>query len=70
MSSLVDHGANGRVAGGDVRIIKLTSCLVDVKGINNHQVIDTPVVTCGAVLITHCGPMIRIMHQYAQFGTG
>ena len=35
--SLIDRGANGGVAGDDVRSIFRTSRTVDIKGIPNHQ---------------------------------
>ena len=49
--SLIDRGANGGLAGKDVRII----ChhdppkYIDVSGINNHKVENLPVVTVGGV---------------------
>jgi hypothetical protein len=41
MSSVIlveEGGANGVVAGGDVRFIFKTSCTVDIQGTDNHQV--------------------------------
>ena len=43
--SLVDRGANGVVAGDDVRDIFSTSRTVDIKVIDNHQVVDVPIGT-------------------------
>jgi hypothetical protein len=48
--SLVDCGANGGVAGSDVRVIFKTSRTVDIKGIDNHQVTDVPIGTVGVLL--------------------
>ena len=49
---LVDHGANGGIAGEDVKIINKTGRHVDVQGIDNHQIVDIPIVTAGAVVPT------------------
>ena len=68
--SLVDRGANGGVAGDDVRIINKTNRFVDVRGIDNHQIVDIPIVTAGGVVNTQRGPVIAIMHQYAYTGKG
>ena len=68
--SLVDRGANGGVAGADVRVIFKTSRTVDIKGIDNHQVIDIPIGTVGGVVTTQKGPVIAILHQYALLGKG
>ena len=68
--ALVDRGANGGIAGEDVRIIAKTGRQVDVQGIDNHQIVDIPVVTAGAVVNTQKGEVIAIMHQYAYTGKG
>jgi len=68
--SLADRGANGGVAGDDVRIINKTGRHVDVRGIDDHQIVDIPIVTAGAVISTQRGPVIAIMHQYAYTGKG
>jgi hypothetical protein len=69
--ALVDQGANGGVTGDEVRIIFKTGRHVDIRGINDHQIIDIPIVTCaGGVIFTQRGPVIAIMHQYAYTGKG
>ena len=68
--SLVDRGANGGVAGADVRVIFKTSRTVDIKGIDNHQVVDVPIGTVGGVVTTQKGPVIAILHQYALLRKG
>jgi hypothetical protein len=68
--SLVDRGANGGVAGEDVRIISKSHRQVDIQGINNHQVTDIGIGTVGGVVHTQHGPILAIMHQYALFGKG
>ena len=37
--SIVDRGANGGVAGTDMRLIShdLPECLIDIEGFNNHR---------------------------------
>jgi len=68
--ALVDRGANGGIAGGDVRVINRTGRQVDVQGIDNHQIVDIPIVTAGAVVKTQRGEVIIILHQYAYTGKG
>ena len=69
--ALVDRGANGSIAGEDVRIISTDPIRqVDVQGIDNHQVVNIPIVTAGAVINTQKGEVIAIMHQYAYIGKG
>ncbi len=70
--SLMDRGANGGVAGNDVRII--SKCddhrVVDISGLDDHRVTDIPLVTAGGVVQTQRGPVILIMNQYAGLGRG
>jgi hypothetical protein len=68
--SLVDRGANGGVAGEDVRVIFCTSRTVDIKGIDNHHVNDIGIGTVGGVVNNQKGPVIAIMHQYALLDKG
>ena len=68
--SLVDRGANGGVAGTDVRVIFKTNRTVDIRGIDNHQVTNIDIGTVGGVVTTQKGPVIAVMHQYALLGKG
>src|SRR5687767_12594029 len=68
--ALVDQGADGGIAGEDVCIINKTGRHVDVQGIDNHQIVDIPIVTAGAVIPTQRGEVIGIFHQYAYTGKG
>lgn len=68
--SLVDRGANGGIAGNDVRIINRTNKSVNVRGIDDHQITDIPLVTAGGVAQTQKGEVIVILHQYAFTGKG
>ena len=71
-ASLVDRGANGGLAGSDVRVICKSNPLrmVDVSGIDSHEVRDLPIVTVGGVVQSQRGLVIAIMHQYALLGEG
>jgi len=68
-TDLVDRGANGGIAGNNLRIIETTGDIVDVEGIDNHQVTNIPIVTAGGVTKTNKGPVIAIFHQYAHMPT-
>jgi len=68
--ALIDRGANGGIAGEDVRIIAKTDRSVDIQGIDNHRMNDIPIVTAGGVINTQHGEVIAIMHQYAYTGKG
>ena len=52
--SLIDRGANGSIAGADVRIIETNSPVrsVNVRGIDNHELTSIPIVTCAGVVTT------------------
>ena len=68
--ALVDRGANGGIAGEDVRIITKTTRSVDVQGLDSHQVNNIPIVTCCAITETNRGPAILVLNQYAALGKG
>ena len=68
--ALIDRGANGGVAGADVRIIETTHHAVNVQGVSDHQVTDLKIVTAGGVVQSQHGPVIAIFHQYTHLGTG
>jgi hypothetical protein len=61
--ALIDCGANGGIAGNDVRIMNRTGRQVEVQGIDNHQIVDIPIVTAGAAVKTQRGEVIIILHQ-------
>lgn len=70
--SLIDRGANGGVAGNDVRVISKTfpHRKVDIQGIDNHQMNDIYIGDVGGVVETQNGPIIAIFRQYALHGKG
>jgi hypothetical protein len=62
---LIDRGANGGIAGNDVCVISMTNRVVDVTGIDNHQLTSIKIGSVGALARSQRGPVIIIMHQYA-----
>ena len=68
--SLIDRGANGGLAGSDVRILEWTGRTVSVTGIDNHELPGLDIVTCSALLHTNHGKVVLIMHEYAYYGRG
>ena len=68
--ALVDRGDNGGLAGIDVRAIHVSSREVDVQGIDNHQLINIPIVTAAGVIDPQKGPAVLIMNQYAHVKHG
>jgi hypothetical protein len=68
--SLVDRGANGGVAGTDVRVIFKTGRMVDIRGIDNHHCTNIDIGTVGGVVKTQKGFVLAIMHQYALLNKG
>ena len=69
--ALIDRGANGSIAGSDVRAIsQVDDRKVNVEGIDNHQLTDIPIVTAAGVITTQKGPVIAIMNQYAHINRG
>ena len=70
MSSLVDRGANGGIAGGDVYVHCLSDRKVNVTGIENHQMPDLHIGTFLGVTKSNYGDILVVMHQYAYHGQG
>ena len=68
--SPIDRGANGGLAGSNVRILERTGRTVSVTGIGNHELPGLDLVTCAALLHTNDGKVILIMHEYAYYGRG
>ena len=68
--SLIDRGANGGLAGSDVRILERTGRTISVTGIDNHELPGLDIVTCAALLHTNHGKVVLIMHEYAYYGRG
>jgi hypothetical protein len=69
LSSLMDGGANGGMAGSDARIISSSDFQrAHVTGIGESTIADLPLVTAAGFVQTHRGPAIVFMHQYAGYG--
>ena len=68
--SLVDRGANGFVGGADCVIIGYPSVqrTVNITGIDNHQMVNVPIATVGALVISNRGPVICVFHEVAYTG--
>ena len=67
---LVDRGANGGLAGADMRVLQKTDRKIIIAGIDNHGVTGLDVVTATALIDTQKGPVIGIFHEYAHLGKG
>ncbi|KAL7574030.1 hypothetical protein ACA910_015609 [Epithemia clementina (nom. ined.)] len=68
--SLVDRGANGGLAGADVRILSRSECKISVTGIGNHELSNLDIVTCAGIINTNHGNVVLIMNEYAYYGQG
>ena len=68
--SLVDRGANGGLAGSDVRILSRSSRKCTVTGIDSHELQGHDVVQCVALVQTNHGIVNLIMNEYACYGKG
>ena len=68
--SLVDRGANGGLAGSDVRILSKSSRICTVTGIDQHQINGLDIVQCAALVKTNHGYVNLIMNEYAYYGKG
>ena len=67
---LVDRGANGGLAGSDMRVIHKTHRKINIQGIDNHEVTGLDVVTAATFLNTSQGKVIGIFNEYAYLGKG
>ena len=69
--SLMDNGANGGMAGDDVKILAYHDHdRAHVTGIAGNTLEDLPIVTAAGLIETTNGPVIGIFHQYAYHGKG
>ena len=67
---LIDRGANGGLAGADMRVIHTTPRKINIVGIDDHEFTGLNVVTAAALLDTQKGPIIGVFHEYAHLGKG
>ena len=68
--SLVHSGANGGLAGSDVRIPSRSSRRCTLTGIDSHELQGLDVVQCAALVETNHGIVNLIMNEYACYGRG
>ena len=57
-NNLVDRGANGGLAGGDMRILQKTDKKINIAGIDDHELTSMDVVTPAALFDTQKGPVL------------
>ena len=62
---LVDCGANGGLAGSDMRVIHKLQRKINIQGIDNHEVTGLDVVTAATLLNISQGKVIGIFNEYA-----
>ena len=67
---LVDCGANGGLAGSDMRGIHRTYRKINIQDIDNHEVTGLDVVTAATLLNTPEGKVIGIFNEYAYLFEG
>ena len=67
---LIDRGANGGLAGADMRFIHTTPRKFNIVGIDDHELTGLNVVTAATLLDTQKGPIIGVFHEYAHLGKG
>ena len=68
--SFVDRGANGGLAGSDVRVLNTSPRQCTVIGINNYEIPVLDIVQCAALVKTNNGIVNLIMNEYAYYGKG
>ncbi len=70
--TLVDRGANGTVAGREVRLIEWASdqAPVDITGLDSHTIKRLQIGSFGGVTDTNDGPIIVILNQAAHMPEG
>ena len=67
---LVYRGANGSLAGSDVRVLSTSSRKCTVTGIDNHEIPGLDLVQCAALVQTNHGMVNLIINEYAYDGRG
>ena len=68
--ALIDRGANGCIAGSDMRLVESTGQTIDLSGIDDHTVTNLPVVSAGGITRTPTGDVIIIVNQAAYMPEG
>jgi len=70
IGTLIDRGANGGLAGADVKVLSRTGRKVTISGIDNHELVGLDIVSCAAKVKSNKGPIILILNEYAYCGRG
>jgi hypothetical protein len=65
-NALIDRGANGTIAGTDMRVIDRTERTIDLCGLDDHTVRNLTIVKAGGVVKTSTGEVVVIMHHCAD----
>jgi len=65
-AALIDRGANGCIAGEDMRVIERFDKWIDLSGIDDHIVRNEQLVTAGGVDNSSTGEIIVIIHHAAN----
>ena len=68
--SLVDLGANGVLAGSDMRVLSTSPRKCTVTCIDNHKITGLDLVHCAALVDTNHGIVNLIMNEYAYYDRG
>ena len=68
--ALIDRGANGSIAGRDMKVIETTDRTIDLNGIDDHTVRNLKIVTAAGVTMSAQGPILLIAHQIADMTFG
>jgi hypothetical protein len=60
--AFIDRGANGGLAGADMRVIKTVfGSTVDVTGVGDATMLDLPIVQAASLIQTKSGPIIAYL---------
>ena len=65
---LINRGANGGLAGADMRVIHTTPRKINIVVIDDHELTGLNEVTAADLLDTQKGPNIGVFHEYAHLG--
>ena len=69
-NALVDRGANGCIAGGDMTVIEISDNSIDLSGIDDHTIRNLKLVKAGGVTKSSHGDIIIIIEQAAHMPDG
>ena len=67
---MIDRGANGGLAGSDMRVLNHTGHKINIVGIDFHELTGHDVVTAASLLDTNPCKVIGIFNEYAFLGKG